>query len=70
MLANAKCLAEKLKLERRLHMLWYALEVLNCSAKETWMTNKTKRSEEAGPPGEDTPAPGTEIANPQSKRPV
>lgn len=37
---------------------------------ETWVTNKTKGSEEAGPPGEDTPVPRTEIANPQSKRPV
>lgn len=50
--------------------MWCALEVLDCIAEEKWMTNETKRSEEAGPPGEDTPVPRTEIANPQSKRPV
>lgn len=63
-------LSRKIQVGKEVNTLWYALEVLGCIAKEKWMTNKTKRSEEVGPPGEDTPVPGTEIANPQSKRPV
>lgn len=63
-------LSRKTQVGKEAEYLVYPLEVLDCIAKEKGMTNKTKRSEEAGPPGEDTPVPGTEVANPQSKRPV